>query len=52
MCVCVCVHALDEVPAISVLQAHSYRDCSTRYANEGEHPRGGADVAQGEGDAE
>ena len=40
------------LPTISVMQAHSNCDCSTWYANEGGHPRGGADVDQGEGDAE
>ena len=43
---------VDEVPTISVVQAHSDRDCSTWYANKGGHPCGRADVDQGEGDAE
>ena len=37
---------------ISVVQAHSDRDCSAWYTNKGGHPRCGADVGQGEGNAE
>ena len=44
--------SIDVVLMISVVQAHGDCDCSTWYANEGGHPRGGADVDQGEGDAE
>ena len=44
--------SIDVVLMISVVQAYGDCDCSTWYANEGGHPRGGADVDQGEGDAE
>ena len=36
----------------TMLQVHSDCDCSTWYANEGGHPRGGADVGQGQDNVE